>query len=94
MSLKETKLIRVRATDAKQGVITALEGQLVSLKHNYGELRDVVVQAFLPGQHQVTEGDLQVGLGILDLVQVEPKCLLTAMEEDLSQRGTLKMAMV
>ena len=42
----------------------------------------------------MTEGDFQVGLEILDLVQVEPQCLLTAMEEDTSQRETVKMAMM
>ena len=54
----------------------------------------MVAQATLPGQHQLTEGDLQVGLEILDWAQVEPQCLLTAMEEDTSHRGTVKMAMV
>ena len=51
----------------------------------------MVTQATLPGQHQMTEGDLQMGLEILDLVQVEPQCLLTAMEEDTSQRETVAM---
>ena len=40
------------------------------------------------------EGDLQLGVEILDMVQEEPWCLLAAMDEDTSQRGTAKMAMV
>ena len=74
--------------------ITALEGQLASLKCNYRWWRDMVGWPTLPEQHQMTEGDLQVGLEILNLVQVEPWCLLTAMERDTSQRRTVKMAMM
>ena len=42
----------------------------------------------------MTEGDLQVGVGILDLVQVEPQYLIMAMEEDTSESETAKMATV
>ena len=71
-----------------------LEEQLANLKHSYEGWRNLVTWATLPGQHQMTEGDLQVGVEILDLVQREPQCLLKAMEEDTSQRGTAKMATV
>ena len=70
-----------------------MEGQLASLKHSYEGWR-VVAQTTLQGQHQMMEGDLQAGLEIQDLVQEEPWCLLNAMGEDASQRGTTKMAMV
>ena len=54
----------------------------------------MVAWVTLPGQHHMTEGDLQVGVEILDLVQMDPQCLLTAMKEDTFQRRTAKMATV
>ena len=57
-----------------------LEGQLESLKCNYEGWINMVTQAILPKQHQMTERDLHMGLVILDLVWEEPKRLLLAME--------------
>ena len=88
VTIKGPNLTEARVTDATQEETRALEGHLAGLKHSYKGWRNVVVWATLPEQHQMMEGDLKVGLEILDLVQEEPQCLLTAMEEDTSQRGT------
>ena len=40
------------------------------------------------------EGDLQVRLEIMDLIQADQWCLLMAMEEDTSHRGTVEMAFI
>ena len=68
VTLRKTELAEVRVMDATWEEIAALVGQLVSLKHSYKGWRNVVTLATFPGQHQMTEGDPQVGLETLDLV--------------------------
>ena len=54
----------------------------------------MVTLAALPEWHQMTESNLQVGLETLDLAWEEPQRLVHAIEEDPSQRGAAKTAMM
>ena len=90
LTQKGTKVTKARVTDTIQEETAMLEVQLESLKHNY----EGWIKMALLEQLQMNETDLQMGLEILDPVQKEPQSLLMAIEEDPSQRGATKTAMM
>ena len=73
-----------------QGQIEMMEEQLRYLKCSYEGWINIVTQATLPEQHQITDSNLQAGLEVPGLVYKEPWRLLTAKEEDPFQQGALK----
>ena len=88
LTCKGTGVTESSLRDTAQEEIVMLEVQLESLKHNYEGWINMVNQATLPKQHQITERDLQTGLENPDLVWKEPQSLFMAMEEDPSWEGS------